>query len=31
VVIAFFGIWLINSLFNLAYLTMFPETAILRG
>jgi phospholipid/cholesterol/gamma-HCH transport system permease protein len=31
VVIAFFGIWLINSLFNLAYLTMFPETAVLRG
>jgi phospholipid/cholesterol/gamma-HCH transport system permease protein len=31
VVIAFFGIWLINSLFNLAYLTIFPETAILRG
>jgi phospholipid/cholesterol/gamma-HCH transport system permease protein len=31
VVIAFFGIWLINSLFNLGYLTMFPETAVLRG
>jgi phospholipid/cholesterol/gamma-HCH transport system permease protein len=31
VVISFFGIWLINSLFNLAYLTIFPETAILRG
>jgi phospholipid/cholesterol/gamma-HCH transport system permease protein len=31
VVISFFGIWLINSLFNLAYLTMFPATAILRG
>jgi phospholipid/cholesterol/gamma-HCH transport system permease protein len=31
VVITFFGVWLINSLFNLAYLTVFPQTAILRG
>jgi phospholipid/cholesterol/gamma-HCH transport system permease protein len=31
VVITFFGVWLINTLFNLAYLTLFPQTAILRG
>ncbi|MHB8693626.1 MAG: MlaE family ABC transporter permease [Solirubrobacteraceae bacterium] len=31
VVISFFGIWMINSLFNLAYLTLFPNTAILKG
>ena len=31
VVISFFGIWLINSLFNLAYLTLFPGTAVLKG
>jgi phospholipid/cholesterol/gamma-HCH transport system permease protein len=31
VVITFFGIWLINTLFNLAFLTVFPQTAILRG
>jgi phospholipid/cholesterol/gamma-HCH transport system permease protein len=31
VVVTFFGIWLINTLFNLAYLTVFPQTAILRG
>ncbi|HEX4110780.1 MAG TPA: ABC transporter permease [Solirubrobacteraceae bacterium] len=31
VVITFFGVWLINTLFNLAYLTAFPQTAILRG
>jgi phospholipid/cholesterol/gamma-HCH transport system permease protein len=31
VVITFFAVWLINSLFNLAYLTVFPQTAILRG
>ncbi len=31
VVITFFGVWLINTLFNLAYLTVFPQTAILRG
>jgi len=31
VVISFFGIWLINSLYNLAYLTVFPETQSLRG
>lgn len=31
VVISFFGIWMINSLFNLAYLTLFPQTAILKG
>jgi hypothetical protein len=30
-VITFFGVWLINTLFNLAYLTLFPQTAILRG
>jgi phospholipid/cholesterol/gamma-HCH transport system permease protein len=31
VVITFFGVWMINTLFNLAYLTVFPQTAILRG
>jgi phospholipid/cholesterol/gamma-HCH transport system permease protein len=31
VVICFFAIWLFNSLYNLAYLTLFPETAVLRG
>lgn len=31
VVISFFGMWLINSLFTLAYLTSFPDTAVLRG
>lgn len=31
VVLSFVGIWAINSLFNLAYLTLFPETAILKG
>jgi phospholipid/cholesterol/gamma-HCH transport system permease protein len=31
VVTTFFGIWLFNSLFNLGYLTMFPDTAQLRG
>jgi phospholipid/cholesterol/gamma-HCH transport system permease protein len=31
VVISFFGIWLFNSLFNLGYLTLFPDAATLRG
>lgn len=31
VVICFFAAWLFNSLFNLAYLTMFPDVASLRG
>ncbi|MCU1676946.1 MAG: hypothetical protein JWM93_1704 [Frankiales bacterium] len=31
VVITFFGIWLFNSVFNLGYLTLFPDTAQLRG
>jgi phospholipid/cholesterol/gamma-HCH transport system permease protein len=31
VVLSFVGIWAINSLFNLAYLTLFPETANLKG
>lgn len=31
VVICFFGIWLLNFLFTLAYLTSFPQTAVLRG
>jgi len=31
VVISFFGIWLINSLFNMAYMTMFPEALGLKG
>jgi phospholipid/cholesterol/gamma-HCH transport system permease protein len=31
VVVTFFGIWLINSLFNLGYLTLFPDSSVLRG
>jgi phospholipid/cholesterol/gamma-HCH transport system permease protein len=31
VVICFFGIWLFDSLFELGYLTLFPQTAVLRG
>jgi phospholipid/cholesterol/gamma-HCH transport system permease protein len=31
VVLTFFGIWLFNSLFNLAYVTVFPNAALIRG
>jgi phospholipid/cholesterol/gamma-HCH transport system permease protein len=31
VVVAFFGIWLFNSLFQLAFLTLFPQSSVLRG
>jgi phospholipid/cholesterol/gamma-HCH transport system permease protein len=31
IVITFFGIWLFNSFFNLAYFTLVPETAVPRG
>ncbi|MCW3039239.1 MAG: hypothetical protein JWM31_1144 [Solirubrobacterales bacterium] len=31
VVITFFGIWFFNSLFNLGYVTVFSDTAQLRG
>jgi phospholipid/cholesterol/gamma-HCH transport system permease protein len=31
VMITFFGVWLFNSLFNLAYLTLLPNAAILKG
>jgi phospholipid/cholesterol/gamma-HCH transport system permease protein len=31
VVICFFGIWLFNSLFQFAFLTLFPNSSILRG
>jgi phospholipid/cholesterol/gamma-HCH transport system permease protein len=31
VVITFFGIWLFNSVFNLGYLTVFPDAAQFRG
>jgi phospholipid/cholesterol/gamma-HCH transport system permease protein len=31
VVITFFGIWLINSFFNLAFLTLFPDASVFRG
>jgi phospholipid/cholesterol/gamma-HCH transport system permease protein len=31
VVICFFSAWLFNSLFNLAYLTTFPDVASLKG
>ncbi len=31
VVITFFGIWLFNSLFQLAFLSLFPQSSVLRG
>ena len=31
VMITFFGVWLFNSLFNLAYLTLLPNAAVLKG
>jgi len=31
VVITFFGIWLFNSMFQLAYLSLFPDASVLRG
>ncbi|MCW3011204.1 MAG: hypothetical protein JWO90_1608 [Solirubrobacterales bacterium] len=31
VVLTFFGIWLFNSVFNLAYVTVFPDAASIRG
>ena len=31
VVITFFGIWLINSLFNTGYLTIVPDAIGIRG
>lgn len=31
VVITFFGIWLFNSFFNLAYFALFPDVAVFRG
>lgn len=31
VVITFFGIWVINGLFNVAYLALFPDSSVLRG
>jgi phospholipid/cholesterol/gamma-HCH transport system permease protein len=31
VVIAFFGIWAFNSMFQLAFLTLFPQSSVLRG
>jgi phospholipid/cholesterol/gamma-HCH transport system permease protein len=31
VVITFFGIWLINSFYNLAFLSLFPDASVLRG
>lgn len=31
VIITFFGIWLFNSFFNLAYFSLIPEVAIPRG
>lgn len=31
VVISFFGIWLINALFNMAYMTVFPQALGLKG
>jgi phospholipid/cholesterol/gamma-HCH transport system permease protein len=31
VIITFFGIWLFNSLYNLMYLTLLPDAAVLKG
>lgn len=31
VIISFFGLWLINSLYNTGYLTLLPETIGIRG
>jgi phospholipid/cholesterol/gamma-HCH transport system permease protein len=31
VVICFFGVWMFNSVFNLAYLSLFPDLSVLRG
>jgi phospholipid/cholesterol/gamma-HCH transport system permease protein len=31
VIITFFGVWLFNSLFQLAYLTLLPDAAVLKG
>ncbi len=31
VVIMFFGVWLWNSSFNLAYLSLFPDASVFRG
>jgi phospholipid/cholesterol/gamma-HCH transport system permease protein len=31
VIVTFFGIWLFNSLYNLAYLTLLPDAAVLKG
>lgn len=31
VIITFFGVWLFNSLYNLAYLTLLPDAAVLKG
>jgi phospholipid/cholesterol/gamma-HCH transport system permease protein len=31
VVISFFGVWLINSLFNMAYMTLFRDALALKG
>lgn len=31
VIITFFGVWLFNSFFNLAYFTLVPEVAVPRG
>lgn len=31
VVLSFLGIWLLNTFFNLAYLSFFPEASALRG
>jgi phospholipid/cholesterol/gamma-HCH transport system permease protein len=31
VVLTFLGIWIINSFFNLAFLTLFPDASVVRG
>jgi hypothetical protein len=31
VLITFFGVWLIHTLMNLAFLSVFPDVLVLRG
>jgi phospholipid/cholesterol/gamma-HCH transport system permease protein len=31
VVVSFFVVWMLNSIFNVAYLSLFPDASILRG
>lgn len=31
VVVSFFAVWMLNSIFNVAYLSLFPDVSVLRG